>query len=345
MFDPVTGNYKIMYWEQVSDDTGHDLSGLSEATFEPATKIDPMVNSSIRLSEEGQVDYRYKLTNGIRSKQTLVNFWLDLTGNIIANRPLLKPVSGSPPDKNNIQADLISGVAALTTPSGWDGAAITNLNGLRISWNYVQDDYDVTKGLKAGESQRGFGFSSHDIPGIGIARLQGNVEVYGLNFSGEGPDPASNIGMQALQLEKNNFVSRNVAVPSIAVPDPFDAAVTLERIQNHMHTWIVMQLLDATFSAQLDRSFQSAISAYRLNQPKVGKQEIQSMRKLIEKEQPDLGRDEEHEGDKEHEKHDDRKSALIERLAARVLDFDLAYVAKRMDDDDGEHRSARRHDR
>ena len=106
-----------------------------------------------------------------------------------------------------------------------------------------------------------------------------------------------------------------------------------------------MKLLDATFSAQLDRSFQSAISAYRLNQPGVGKQEIQTMHELIEKEQPDLGRDEEHESDKNHEKNDDRKSALIDRLAARVLDFDLKYVTKRLDDDDGEHTSTSRHDR
>ena len=43
----------------------------------------------------------------------------------------------------------------------------------------------------------------------------------------------------------------------------------------------------------------------------------------------DLGRDEEHESHKSQEKNDDRKSALIDRLAARVLDFDLKYVLKR----------------
>jgi hypothetical protein len=94
---------------------------------------------------------------------------------------------------------------------------------------------------------------------------------------------------------------------------------------------IAMSLLDPVFSSQLDRYFQSAISAYRLNQPKVGKKEIQAIRELIEKEQHDLGRDEEHESDKSQEKNDDRKSqsALIDRLAARVLDFDLEYVTKR----------------
>jgi hypothetical protein len=263
----------------------------------------------------------------------LVRFVFDLTGNINASRPLLKPISGSPPDKQSILADLIAGVQALDTPSGWDGAAVTNFNGLRISWSYLRTNFDVTQGVKPGASQNGFGFASQDLPGVWTAQLQGNVKVYGLQFSGEGLDPTSEIGKQALQLERNNFVPRNAAVPTIAVPDPFGPAVVLERIQAHTHTWIAKQLLDATFSAQLDRYFQSAISAYRLNQPKVGKKQIQTMRELIKKEQPDLGRDEEHENDKTQEKNDDRKSALIDRLAARVLDFDLKYVTKRMDGD------------
>ncbi len=333
VFDSASGNYNITYWEEVSDDTGHDLSGLSKATFEPATKIDPVISSSIKMDENKQMVYRYKLSNGMKSKQMLVRFVFDLTGNINASRPLLKPISGTPPDKQSILADLIAGVQALDTPSGWDGAAVPNFSGLRISWSYLRTNFDITQGVKPGASQSGFGFSSQDLPGIGIAQLQGNVKVYGLQFSGEGVDPGSDIGKQALQLVKNNFVPHSAAVPTIAVPTPFDPAVLLERIQTHMHTWIGMKLLDATFSSQLDSYFQSAISAYRLNQPQVGKKQIQTMLALINKEHTDLGRDEEHESDKTHEKNDDRKSVLIDRLAARVLDFDLKYVTKRMGGD------------
>ena len=329
VFDPISGNYEVTYWDEVSDDAGNDLSGLSVATFEPATKIDPVVTSSIRLNQNWQINYRYKIKNGAKSKQPLLNFWFDLTGNISASRPLSKPQPGVLPDKQSILADLIAGENALTTPPGWRGGAIENLDGLRISWSYLRTNFDVSQGIQPGNIQGGFSFLSRDLPGVGTAQLQGNVKVYGLNFSGEGPDPYTDIGKQASQLEKNNFVPRNAAVPSIAVPDPFDAAVTLERIQAQMHSWIGMNLLDATFSSQLDRSFQSAISTYRLNQPRVGKQEIQTMRELLKKEHEDLGRDEEHESDKNHEKNDDRKSALIDRLAARVLDFDLKYVTKR----------------
>ena len=203
---------------------------------------------------------------------------------------------------------------------------------------------DSKAGIQPNGYQKGFGFTSQSLPGLGVAQFEGASGVHN-GFSGEGPDPSSDISKQIQALYQNDFVPRNAAVPTIPVPDPFDAAVTLERIQTQMHTWITMQLLDPAFSSQLDRSFQSAISAYRLNQPKVGKQQIEALRALVKKEQPDLGRDEEHESDKNHEKNDDRKSALIDKLAARILDFDLKYVTKHIDSDDGEHGSTNQRER
>ena len=91
-----------------------------------------------------------------------------------------------------------------------------------------------------------------------------------------------------------------------------------------------MQLLDASFSSQLDRYLTAAADAYRHNQPKAGKEHIQTLRKLLKKEHEDMGRDEEHESEKSQDKNDDKKPRMIDRLAARVLDFDLKYVLKRM---------------
>jgi len=159
--------------------------------------------------------------------------------------------------------------------------------------------------------------------------MDGIGEVLG--FPDEGPVEDSDVLDELNRLRDNDFITRPVAVPMIAVPAPFDAAVLLERIQAQMHTWISVQLLDASFSSQLDRAFQSAISAYRLNQPQVGKKYIQTMRELIKKEHSDLGRDEENENGKVQEKNGDKisQSKLIDKLAARVLDFDLNYLMKR----------------
>jgi len=90
-------------------------------------------------------------------------------------------------------------------------------------------------------------------------------------------------------------------------------------------------LLDSAFSTQLDRYFQAAANAYRLNQPKSGNKQLQAMRELLEKQYDDL--EEESEGG-----DDDKKKVsstpVIDKLAARVLDFDLKYVIKRVGGDD-----------
>ena len=101
----------------------------------------------------------------------------------------------------------------------------------------------------------------------------------------------------------------------------------LGRIQSHVHTWIASGLLDATFSSQLDRYFQSSIDAYSRNQPKAAKEHIETLRKMLKREHEDVDHDE----DEKAEEKNERKSARvnIDRLAARILDFDLKYVLKR----------------
>jgi hypothetical protein len=335
VLDTVTGNYLFTYFDELEDGS----KVLIHGTFFPATKISPSIKSIFHSNRTVAVIYSYVVSSGVQSRQVLDTIRFDLFARVVGSQDL--PFNYQSANEEQIDAVLEANKLALSTPRGWDGFISTNQSGAsRITWNPTK----LGAGIHPGESQQGFGFVSQNLPGMGVSEFEG-VRDGRNGFSGDGPDPSSDISKQIQKLYQNDFVTHNAAVPTIAIPDPFDAAVTLERIQNHMHTWIDKQLLDPVFSSQLDRSFQSAISAYRLNQPRVGKQEIQSMRKLIEKEQPDLGRDEEHESEKSHEKHDDRKTALIDRLAARVLDFDLAYVTKRMADDEGEHKSARRHDR
>jgi hypothetical protein len=330
VFDPVSGDYTFTYWDE------QEPASFEKYTLIPSNKIDPVVKSDFKLGGNGVIDYRYTVKNGERSKQPLIVFALDPVSDIISSIPLPKSESELRANINRLPEFFAEGNQAVKAPnSDWDGSADVSLSGadgLRISWLYNAEI--ETDGLQKNKTQGGFGFSSRDLPGMVMAQLEGNAPMTG--YSGEGPDPAiSDLSAKLLELEKNTrHVPRNAAVPTIAVPTPFDPAVTLERIQTHMHTWIGMQLLDPAFSAQLDRYFQSAISAYRLNQPKVGKKHIQTMRALIKKEH--AGADREDDNDDRGEKGDDddkNKRALIDKLAARILDFDLKYVTKRMGGD------------
>lgn len=317
VLDPATGDYTVNYWSGAS---------LGQIVFVPATKITPAVQSKFELSSAEKINYRYTVSSGLQSKQRLNSILIDPARQLIVGRDV-------PANFDSLTSQEES--AALKAPNGWEGWIAPSLSGdgARVSWHPTYDMHPTSdmesNGIKPGDTLHGFGLSSYALPGLGIIQLRGAHPV--LSFPDEGFGSDSAIADQFYRLP--DFVPRTAAVPTIAVPSPFDPAVTLERIQAHMHTWIAKQLLDTSFSTQLDRSFQSAISAYRLNQPKVGKKQIQTMRELIHKEYQDLGSDEEHESEKSQGKDYDKKSALIDRLAARILDFDLEFVTKRMGGD------------
>jgi hypothetical protein len=216
------------------------------------------------------------------------------------------------------------------TTAPWEAFMANPTGGktFRLGWSTR-----VPKGMHPG-GKANFGFKSLDLPGIIQAKIRGyaldSEEIPGE----EAQDPNDGgFGQQYTALLSHNFVPRPAAVPTIAVPSPLDGAVLLNSIQAQMHTWIGMKLLDPTFSGQLDRYLTAAAEAYRHNQPKAAREDLEKVREMLKKEHQDLGHDEEHENTKNREKNDDKKPAAIDRLAAKVLDFDLMYVLKRMEEE------------
>ena len=309
-FDPLTGNYTVSYFVEL--DNGSKL--LQKTFFEPSTKIVPSVKSKLRLDAGNAVLYKYTVSSGHSSQQVLGTVRLDLTARISGVQEL--PTTITAATEMQAASVLDANIRALTTPLEWVGSTHSNqLGKVRVSWNAMGGT-----GIQPGNSLTGFGFSSLDIPGIGTAQLVGNRKRV-TTYAGGGPQ--GDVKQQFDALKQKDFAPHNAAVPTIAVPTPFDPAVTLERIQTHMHTWIGMKLLDATFSAQLDLSFRAAIDAYRLGQRETGKKAIEKMRELIKQQQPDA--------DKETATsiRTTTLPALIDLLAARILFFDLSYVTER----------------
>lgn len=317
VLDPVTGDYTITYWDE------EEPAGLEQTTFVPATKIVPTIRSKFRMDGVSDVAYSYIVSNGASAKQAIITVSLEEPARIKGERDL--PARTATVEE--VRQVLFANMSALNSPENWSGNIYSDLGYYsRIVWH---SDERETGGVKAGSTQAGFGFSSSALPGISTSEMRGKSAVFG--YAGDGPADDSVIVPELDRLRENNFIVRPAAVPTIPVPIPFDAAVVLERIQAHAHTWITQQLLDPAFSSQLDSYFQSAISAYRLNQPKAGKKHIQTMRELLKKEHADADRE-----DDEDEKGDDgdkTKRPLIDKLAARILDFDLKYVTKRMGGD------------
>jgi hypothetical protein len=89
----------------------------------------------------------------------------------------------------------------------------------------------------------------------------------------------------------------------------------------------------------------AAVESFRRNQSKAGREHIETLRRLLEHEHKYLDHDDEDNDDTPEHKAATRLT--IDRLAARVLDFDLRYVLKRtekeheQDHDESFHRKER----
>lgn len=330
--DQATGNYTITYRGDSSS------TELSQTVFVPSTKIDPSVRSSFRLSERGIITYPYTIANGATAKQAISG---------IALEPIINPILGETPDPSqrpnltraDIDAYVAAEAAALPTPIGWDGDINRDIS--NIFWMPKTGKLD-THSIQAGRSLSGFTFSSLDLPGMGVAQISGlysESEIFG--FPDDGPLQDSAVFDELNRLRDNDFVRRNAAVPTIVVPVPFDAAILLDCIRTHVATWPSKQLLDPALATQLDRYLVSAADAYRRNQLKAGKEHIETLREMLKREHKELDHDDDENGT-HTERNDDHRATtqriLIDRLAARILDFDLKYVLKRTEREDDDHK-------
>lgn len=289
--EPATGDYLVTY-------PGEDGTQTT-MKFIPATKIEPGVRSFLRLDDsKTAVVYRYSITNGRDSKQNLVTAVVDGSG---------------------------AEDSTLATPTNWDGSIVPNDNGgVLIGWSYWGEEN--LGGLKPGSTLDGFGFSSRFLPGAGIIKFRGARPP--LVFLDGGPDPESDTGRKLHELETNDFVVRPTAVPRISIPIPFDASSVLIDLQNHVTNELrSMELVDPVFAAKLDSLLVSAIEASTRNDTKTLISHLKAIRLALKKEHGDADA-ESTEGIVVEGRSEPTRS--ITQLAAKILDFDIKYIEKRV---------------
>lgn len=333
----VTGDYTINYWNGI---------GLEQALFVPATKIVPTVQSRFHLDAAKKIVYQYSVSNAHQSKQDIGQFIINSVDSVEGVRDTSDMPRGTASYTAARMAVLKANEAALTTPAGWDGGVVFGYyddQRVRVAWDpAISRATDKSMGgIKPGNKANGFGFSSIALPGIVMVELMGDHPPRG--YPDEGPLEDSAIINQLNQIEENDFVSCNAAVPTLAVPVPFDAVVLLDRIRTHVATWPGKQLIDPAFASQLDRYLVAATDAYRINNSKAGKEHIETLLRMLDREHKYLDHD-----DEDHEDSDEHKTATrltIDRLAARVLDFDLRYVLKRTEHEHEHEEGDRRKER
>lgn len=319
VLDPATGNYDVTYCG-IGPIGSKNACMLHRVVFEPATKIDPILKSYFALDGSGNTTYRFRVENGKRARQPLLTFLLDPVSDLRSSQPLPKRPSDVAPGQ--LGNALAAGTAALVVPSGWHAFELPNPSGvaLRVAWADDSKGEGGARGLGTGRKQTGFGLASADLPGIIAAQFRGNP-THELAFPDEGP--GGDISAQLDTLQLNDFVTAFAAVPSIAVPSPFDRAELLRRIDNQLKTWVDLKLLDPVVFSRIDGFIQAAIAAASNRSPESYRAHIGNIEKQVHEIYESL---EDSEDGSSGERSD---SPLISRLAARVLIFDLDYVLHR----------------
>jgi hypothetical protein len=294
--DSRTSEYVIEY-------IGNDGT-LKTVRWTPATNIDVTVRSKFNQSND-RIQYRYAIKNHKRALQPVLGF-----------RVLVR---GTTKEDD------------LSAPGNWRASLKENFDdpaaGIWVSWTPYRSQFS----LLPGENLSGLDMLHTELPGVGMARARGLMSV--LTYPDEGPGGALIKFMEdgGFLKKASEGVSRLAAVPRIPNPPPFNVVVVLVGIQKHvMEDMASMQLIDPALLASIDRGLTQAIAAAQGGNTPSLLHEIRSLRQLLKQEHPDVDKD--NDGDRDDDKEKKVKSR-IDKLAARVLDFDLKYVEKRVKGD------------
>lgn len=282
---------------------------FNSVIFEPATKIDPTLKSKFKLSDSvNAVVYEYKLRNGPKAKQDIGMFLTHVSN-----------ISGNP-----------------TGPLDWDGRTFPSFTdpSLRLSWTREDKDAKVPplRGLAPGKSADGFKVESSDLPGVVVMKIMGNTR-HNTTWLGHQPNIDTPVGQHLALLEAMDHVPELAAAPVIPVPTPFDAAVVLTAIQKHLVQELVRRkLVDPSLAGQLDQLLQAAIVAAQGGNTVALKSNLKALRQLLKEKHGELDKEDD---DKDDDKDIDKNyvKARDKKLAARVLDFDLKYIQRRLGSD------------
>lgn len=89
-----------------------------------------------------------------------------------------------------------------------------------------------------------------------------------------------------------------------------------------------MQLIDPVLLGLIDRGLAQAIAAAQGGNTISLLHEIKNLRKILKQEHADMDKDDN--GGQDNDDKEKKTNSPIDKLAARVLDFDLKYVEKRV---------------
>ncbi len=266
----------------------------------PGTKIDPQIQSLFEINGDDMVSYRYRVHNHKNAKQNIDAFRLMLPA-------------------------ALSATTSIGNPNGWRSLPVPSIPA--IVWS-VRNLHNGTASIAPGKSVERFTISARYLPGMGTAELWHHIPPVHFQDEDElGPNLSPADSQQFDELMNHNYVSRYTANPAIAIPSPFDPVAVLTAIRSHLNKDLInMNLITPALAASLDQTLLTAIQDVPAGNMSVVRRDVEKARHLLKAARPDLEKDIEGSDKNNHDKDD----PVIDKLASRVLDFDLKYIQKRL---------------
>ncbi len=314
-------------------------------TYVQQNAISPAIQSTVSGQTPGTWVYRYKVTNRRNAKQLVDSFR-------IWGIPLIYTVPNLPPVTANIrdterwtmqywavlEAERNFEKSILKAPSGWTTALRVDEQAGQTSlvWTPGLKDSDPD-GIAIGRSQDGFTVLRPELPGLARAKLTGSTEEpWGLDNLPETPFWNNKIQ----EIQSRDYVLVPVLAPVIPIPKPYNAAQLARSLQAHTQTWLKYEHVNAEMQNRLNRQFAVLIPALNNGHQRLAAATIDALIQECRQHHPALSDAMVEADDPQHEAVPMPKNApnaipvraaAMDRIAARVLIFNLRYIRARLE--------------
>lgn len=303
--------------------------------------IAPSISSALRWTGQ-QFRYEYQVTNRSTAKQAIdtVRIWgIPLVYAVPDLQPITIDAKKDPEGENRQQWTQIFArrkfeATVVQAPTGWDA-------GLRVDTAAKQTSFVWTPGLKeadpsgipVGASQTGYSVLRPELPGVARAKLTGSTEEpWGLDNLPDTPFWNKKID----EIQNLDYVLVPVLAPVIAIPQPYSGAELARRLKAHVQTWPKYGHASTDVLDRLNRHFDVLIPALEAANKPVARAAAVAMAKDVYALQPTLtpwkvAVDDANQASVAVQQPPVMAASKLDRVAARVLAFDMVYVMTRME--------------
>lgn len=316
--------------------------------YVPRNQFQPRIHDALRWNGQ-QFEYNYRLHNDRKSKQAISFLWVTDARMGMADIPLRDERTitdfstqaewwaiGARDDKAK-DAYLKK---FITDPKGWHGRISVGKQNIARQFGWFANAKNLSSDLAPGQTLRGANVLRPELPGVGIAGMQGDTEERGR--AGDLPDTGP-LADAWNQIAANDELKVPVMVPAVVVPVPYNAAELARRLRAEISYWSALAVARPDVIDRLNRQFEVLIPALELNNKIAVRGAVQTM--LIEVFGHHKGMTHRHvdEDDEDHdtealppkgmsdarERKEQPAQPALHRVAARALVFDLVYLLTR----------------